>query len=63
MMNSNQALFVVKVILASGAISLAIVTGGPALNIPATSAIALTLVLLPPLLIAGILGLRAWQQH
>ncbi|HIK11825.1 MAG TPA: hypothetical protein IGS52_16450 [Oscillatoriaceae cyanobacterium M33_DOE_052] len=62
MMNSNNA-FLAKVIVASGAIAVAIVTGGPALNIPATSPIALTLVLLPPLLIAAILGWRAWQQH
>ena len=59
----NQSLFVawfvVKLFSLSGLIALAIKYLLPMLNLPATTAVALGLVLTPPLVMAGLL---AWRQ-
>jgi len=53
------AWFVAKLFLLSGLIALAIKYLLPMLNLPATTAVALGLVLTPPILMAGLL---AWRQ-
>jgi hypothetical protein len=53
------AWFVVKLFSLSGLIALAIKYLLPMLNLPATTAVALGLVLTPPLVMAGLL---AWRQ-
>ncbi len=55
----DQWFFVAKLFLVSGLISGAIKYLLPPLNIPATNAVALVLVLTPPLLLAAML---AWRQ-
>jgi len=55
----DQSWFVVKLFLLSGLIALAIKYLLPMLNLPATTAVALGLVLTPPLVMAGLL---AWRQ-
>jgi len=55
----NQWLFLAKLFLFSGLISLAIKYLLPLLNLPATTAVALGLVLTPPMMMAGLL---AWRQ-
>jgi hypothetical protein len=54
--------FVLKVVLASGAIAYGIKYGGPYLPLPHTPAVALALVLLPTLVLAGLLGWKATQS-
>lgn len=55
----SQGIFLLKVLLASAAISASIVYGGPRLAIPATNAIALIAVFLPAVILASILIWRA----
>ena len=52
-----------KVVLLSLGISLAIKYVGPFIPIPATSGVALTLVLLPCIIMMGLLGWRALQTN
>ena len=54
--------FLLKIFVISTAISFAINYGGPFLNIPATSVNASIFVFLPTLVMAIILGWRAWRQ-
>ncbi len=60
-MNSNTG-FILKILIASFAISAAIKYGGPILPIPATNASAAIGVFLPPLVMALALLGRARQQ-
>jgi hypothetical protein len=60
-MNSNIG-FILKVLFMSIALSLAIKYGGPMLSIPSTAAIALIAVFTPSIILAALLGWRAWQQ-
>jgi hypothetical protein len=53
---------VLKVILASAALSWGIKYIGPQLSVPATSIVALVVVLTPPLVVAGLLGWRLWRN-
>lgn len=53
---------VLKVILASAALSWGIKYIGPQLYVPATSIVALIVVLTPPLVVAGLLGWRLWRN-
>ena len=53
---------VLKIMLISGLISVGIKFLGPQLAIPATSAIALAMVLLPSLVLGIALLWRGWQQ-
>ncbi len=55
--------FVVKVLLASALLAIAIKYAGPLLQVPPQSGFALGLVLLPPTILAIALGWRSWQQH
>lgn len=55
----SQGIFLLKVLLASAAISASIVYGGPRLAIPATNAIALIAVFLPAVILASVLTWRA----
>lgn len=57
-MDSNVVKFLLKVMVASALISLGIKYIGPLLPIPPVSAIALMVVLLPPLFLGGILTWR-----
>lgn len=60
----NQSfIFLLKVFVASAAISLAIKYIGPFTNIPATAVNASILVFLPTFVMAIILGWRAWQYN
>lgn len=54
----NPTRFVIKVMGISTAIALAIKYGGPLLNLAPSVATSLSLVLIPPLIMAGLLG---WQ--
>ncbi|MBF2002957.1 MAG: hypothetical protein IGS50_07585 [Synechococcales cyanobacterium C42_A2020_086] len=54
---------ILKVMLASLALAVAIKYGGPMLPIPASAPVALTLVLLPTLLMGIALVWRAWQAN
>lgn len=56
-MNSNLGL-ILKVIMASLSIAIAIKYWGPQLSVPATGSIALTAVLLPTIIVAIALGWR-----
>ena len=58
MPGSLQSGFIVKVLAISAAIAILIKFGGPSLVIPATPAIALTIVLLPTVIMAIALGWR-----
>ncbi|MBE9177153.1 hypothetical protein IQ268_01005 [Oculatella sp. LEGE 06141] len=58
---NNKAGFVLKVLFASAIISAVIKYVAPGLAIPATSANALIAVLSPSLIMAVILGWRAWR--
>lgn len=60
-MNTNISP-ILKVFTLSAAISLAIKYAGPSLSIPSTDINALIAVLSPSLIVAAILGWRAWQQ-
>lgn len=60
-MNTNISP-IAKVFTLSAAISLAIKYAGPSLSIPSTDINALIAVLSPSLIVAAILGWRAWQQ-
>ena len=53
---------IVKVFTFSAALSLAIKYAGPSLSIPSTDFNALIAVFSPSLIVAAILGWRAWQQ-
>ncbi|XZN89921.1 MAG: hypothetical protein ACM65M_19990 [Microcoleus sp.] len=60
-MNSNISP-IVKVFTLSAVLSVAIKYAGPSLSIPSTDLNALIAVLSPSLIVAAILGWRAWQQ-
>jgi len=60
---SSAISFVVKVFLLSAAVAVAIKFGAPRLVVPMTPAIALTFVLLPVVLMAGLLVGRAWRTR
>jgi len=60
---TSKVNFVLKIVVLSAVLAAAIKYLGPYLAIPATSAIALTLVLLPTLLMAVALAWRAWQSQ
>jgi hypothetical protein len=60
-MNTNISP-IVKVFTFSAALSLAIKYAGPSLSIPSTDFNALIAVFSPSLIVAAILGWRAWQQ-
>ena len=62
-MMDSQAGFILKLLVASAAISAGIVYGGPRLAIPATNAIALIAVLLPAGILAAVLTWRAFRQQ
>ncbi len=57
----NQGMVLLKILLLSALISLFIRYVAPMLNIPATSTVALGLVLTPPIVMAGLLGWRDRQ--
>ncbi|NEP15982.1 MAG: hypothetical protein F6J97_03655 [Leptolyngbya sp. SIO4C1] len=58
------AIFLAKVLALSAVISGLIKFVLPAVNIPATATVSLSLVLLPTVLLGGLLGgLLLWQQH
>jgi membrane protein YdbS with pleckstrin-like domain len=57
----DRWLFILKLLIISAAISVAIKYGAPWLNIPATSAVALVFVLTPSFVLGGILLWRGWQ--
>ncbi|HLO51058.1 MAG TPA: hypothetical protein VK211_21775 [Kamptonema sp.] len=57
-MNSNTG-FILKVVLISAALSLAIKYGGPILSIPSSNAIALIAVLTPSIILATLLSWKA----
>ncbi|MDF0555262.1 hypothetical protein PY364_19480 [Kamptonema sp. UHCC 0994] len=57
-MNSNTA-FIIKLVLLSAALSLAIKYGGPSLSIPSSNAIALIAIFTPSIILAALLGWRA----
>lgn len=59
-MNSKAGVLI-KVLLLSIAISLAIKYLGPMLELPTSSAIALAMVLIPPLMMGGLLLWRSQQ--
>jgi membrane protein implicated in regulation of membrane protease activity len=61
-MNTNTG-FILKVFLMSIALSLAIKYGGPILSIPSTNLNALIAVFTPSIILATILGWRAFQQQ
>ena len=64
MLKSEALGLILKVLLLSTGISIAIKIGAPLLSrIPATSTIALTLVLLPCIIMMGLLGWRAMQAN
>ncbi len=58
----NNTSFIVKILLLSGGLSIAIKYGGPYLAIPATTGVVLSLIFLPSLLLALLLGWRAWRS-
>ncbi|WP_373537137.1 hypothetical protein [Microcoleus sp.] len=60
-MNTNISP-ILKVFTLSAAFSLAIKYAGPSLSIPSTDFNALIAVFSPSLMLAAILGWRAWQQ-
>jgi hypothetical protein len=55
--------FILKLLIISAAISVAIKYGAPWLNIPATSTVALVFVLTPSFMLGGLLIWRGWQQQ
>lgn len=57
---TDQAAVLLKILALSTGLSLGIRYGVPLLNLPATSMVALSLVLVPPLLLGAILGWRNW---
>jgi hypothetical protein len=59
----RQLSLIFKVLIASAALSVGIKTLGPHLFIPATSGVALTLVLLPTLILGLVLGVQYRLQH
>ena len=61
-MNSNLGL-ILKVLMASLLIAIAIKYLGPQLSVPATSSIALTAVLLPTIILAIALGWRGTREQ
>lgn len=58
----NQAGFILKVLVISAALSILIKYGGGGLSIAPTSANVLIAVFLPALIMAGVLGWRAWRD-
>ncbi len=62
-MQASSYRFIGKVVIVSGLISLGIKAIGPELAIPATSAVVLSLVLLPTVLMGLALGLQYFLQH
>ncbi|MEO8893817.1 MAG: hypothetical protein ABI417_20210 [Coleofasciculaceae cyanobacterium] len=61
-MNTNISP-ILKVFCFSAALSLAIKYAGPSLSIPSTDLNALIAVVCPSIILAAILGWRAWQQQ
>lgn len=59
----DQIGFVAKVIGVSAAIAIALKTLAPRLPIPATSAVGLTIVLLPSILLGAILAWQLWNLN
>ncbi|MEM6610739.1 MAG: hypothetical protein AAF652_00490 [Cyanobacteria bacterium P01_C01_bin.72] len=57
---NNQAIFILKILLLSTGLSLLIKYGGAYLHLQPTSSTALTIVLMPSLVIGLILG---WQYY
>jgi hypothetical protein len=60
---ADQGTVLLKILALSAALSLFIRYVVPLLNLPATSAVALVLVLAPPLMIGAILGWRNWSSR
>lgn len=58
----SEGLLILKVMLLSGVIATGIKTLGPQLAVPETTTIALTVVLLPSLIMSLILGFRAIRE-
>lgn len=61
-MNTNISP-IVKVFTLSAVLSVVIKYAGPSLSIPSTDSNALIAILSPSLIVAAILGWRAWQQQ
>lgn len=64
-MQDDRWLFILKLLIISAALSVAIKYGAPLLKIPATSEVALVLVLTPSILLGMVLLWRGWrfEQH
>lgn len=61
-MNDTLGL-IFKVVVGSGLISAAIKYLGPLLAVPATSGVAIAIVLIPPIVVAGLLGWRLQRDR
>ena len=59
---NNKIIFIIKVLILSGGLSLLIKYGGPYLSIPSTAINALIAVLIPPIVVGILLGWRLLQQ-
>lgn len=60
---ADQGIVLLKILALSAAISLLIRYIVPLLNLPATSTVALVLVLAPPLIVGAVLGWRNWSSQ
>ena len=60
---NDKLSFILKVVLGSALISLAIKYLGPQLAVPATSAVAIAIVLAPPIIMAALLGWRLQRDR
>ncbi len=58
----DNIVFLLKVLLGSAGLAIAIKYAGPLLNLPPSPAIALLLVLSPTVILAGLMGWRSWQE-
>jgi len=58
----NKPAFILKVLILSTLISVAIKYGGPSLHLPATATSALIAVLLPTAVVGLLLGWRLWES-
>jgi hypothetical protein len=54
--------FLLKLLVPSLLLAIAIRAWGPQLSIPATNTVSLVMVLTPSILVGGILGYRLWQS-
>jgi hypothetical protein len=59
---TNQGLFLLKILALSAAISVLIKYLLPYFNLPATNTMALSLVLVPPIVMGLVLVWRGWQS-